>query len=128
MVVKGRQLGVYKSRFCSSSIVFAKWDSNIFDSCCISNLRAARIDSFYKHTVTINGNSKAHLLVSLSWYKFHPKHSDFGKPVTVWYCDLFEYYDVYSLVPVQFIVIRTVGLIDKLDGESVLFAVPCLDY
>ena len=121
MVVKGCQLGVFKSRFCSSSIVFAKWDSNIFDSRCISNLRAARIDSFYKHTVTINGNSKAHLLVSLLWYKFHPKHLDFGKPITVWYCDLFEYY-VYSLVPVQFIVNRAVGLIDKLDGEYCLLS------
>ena len=128
MVVKGHQLGVHNSRFCSSSIVFAQWDSNIFDSHCISSVRAARIDNFYKHTVTIDGNSKSHLLVSLSWYKFHPKHLEFGKPVTVWYFDLFEYYDIYSVVPVQFVVNRAVGLIDKLDGESVLFTVPCLDY
>lgn len=62
--------------------------------------------------------------MSLSWYKFHPKHSE---PVTVWYNDIFEYYNI-CLVPVQFIVNRAVGLIDKLDGESVLFSVPCLDY
>ena len=36
VVVKGHQLEVYYSQFCSSSIVFAKWDSNIFDSSCIS--------------------------------------------------------------------------------------------
>jgi hypothetical protein len=67
VVVKGHQLGVHESRFCSSSIVHAKWDSTIY---CNSDVRAARIDNIYKHTVTINGNSKARLLVSLSWYKF----------------------------------------------------------
>lgn len=123
---KGQQFGVHKSRFSSSSIVFAKWDSNIFESPSISDMRAARINDFYKHSVTINGGSKVHLLVSLSWYKFHPKHLVFGKPVTVWYCDLFEYYDVYNLVPIQFILSRAVGLINSLDGESVLFTVPCL--
>lgn len=106
---------------------FANWDSSLFDHPSTSKLRGVRIDKFYKHTVAINGDSEVHLLVSLSWFKPHPKHLIFGKPVTVWYYDLFEFYAIYSLVLVQFIVNRAVGLIGKLDGETVLFLVPYLD-
>jgi hypothetical protein len=67
-------------------------------------------------------------LACLCLYRGINFHLDFGKPVTVWYKALFEYYNIYCLVPVQFIVNRAVGLIDKLDGKSVLFSVPCLDH
>ena len=53
-------------------------------------LRAVRINSFFKNVIEINGESKAHLLVSLSWFRHHPKNTELGKPTTVWYHDLFE--------------------------------------
>jgi len=35
---------------------------------------------------------------------------------------------IHSFVPVQFIMCRCVSLVDRLDGESVLFVCPCVDY
>ena len=57
----------------------------------------------------------------LSWFKYHPQNTTFGKLLTVWYSDIFEIGGICSLIPVQFIKCRTVALVDKLDGESVLF-------
>ena len=69
-----------------------------------------------------------HLLVSVSWFIYHPKNGDFGKPTTVWYYDIFESSGIYDLLPIQFIQGRSISLVDKLDGESVLFVLVCHDY
>ena len=47
-----------------------------------------------------------------------------------WFCyyDVFEVGGMHSLVPIQFVKCRTVSLVDKLDGESVLFLSPCIDF
>ena len=88
---------------------------------------AVRINSFCKHTILLDGETKVHLLVSLSWYKYHLKHAECGKPVTIWYHDLFESVGIHSLLPVHFLVSRSVCLLDKLDDESVLFLCPCIE-
>ena len=130
----GKQLGSHRSRTASSSIVIANWDNQLFGNCSSSasadrtTTRAARVNFFCKHVVTINGQSKANVLVSLSWFKYHPHNTTFGKPLTVWYSDIFEIGGICSLIPVQFIKCRTVALVDKLDGESVLFVCPCIDF
>lgn len=123
----GKLLGSQKSRTASSSIVFVTLNQ-LFGFSSPMTERAACIDWFCKHTTVVNGKNKLHLLAHLSWYKMHPKHSNFGKPVYVWYHDLFEDCGIYSLIPVQFIKCRSVALIDKLDGESVLFTTPVIDF
>ena len=80
--------------------------------------------SFHKHSVNVRGESHIIILVALSWFKYHPKNSDFGKPIN----DLFENDGIHSLIPIDYIVCRCVALIDKLDGESVLFVSPCIDF
>ena len=119
VILNGKMFGTHKSRTAASSIIFGQCDSNLFQqpTAPLSGLRAARIEKFYKHSTTINGEIKVHLLASLSWYKAHPQNKSFGKPISVWYYDLFEY---CGLVPVQFLVTRAISLVDKLDGESVL--------
>ena len=90
----------------------------------MSELRAARMEKFFKHTVTIKDEVKVHMLASLSFYKAHPQSLSFGKPTSVWYYDLFDY---CGLVPIQFLETRAVSLVDKLNGESVLFVIPCVE-
>ena len=63
------------------------------------------------------------MLASFLFFKAHPQSVSFGKPVSVWYYDLFEY---RGLVPIQFLTTRAVSLVDKLN-ESVLFVVPCVE-
>ena len=133
VVIYGKQLGIHRSRSAQSSIVMCTWNSDLF-SCSTApesgtGHRAARINYFLEHVATIHGESRSHLLVSLPWFRYHPKNMDFGKPVTVWYHDLFEPHGSHSLVPVQFIKSRAIALIDELDDESVQFVVPCgLDF
>ena len=119
VVLNCKAFGTHKSRTASSSVVIANWDSSVFagSSTALSGLRAARIEKFYKHTVTINGEVKVHLLVSLSWFKDHPQKHLLRKPVTVWYFDLFQF---CGLSPVQLLVSRAVSLVDKLDDFGII--------
>lgn len=128
VLVNGKQLGSHGNRTMSSSIVMVKWDSGLFGNRGTSTCRAARIEFICKHAITVNELSKTNTLVSLSWYKMHPKSEEYGKPTTIWYYDLFEADNIYSLIPIQFIMSRCVSLVDKLDGESVLFVCPCIDF
>ena len=119
VVLNNKMFGTHKSRSAASSIILGQWDPDLFQrpTAPLSELRAARIEKFYKHTATIQNETKVHLLAYVSWYKSHPQCHSFGKPVSVWYYDLFEYCGV---VPVQFLVSRAISLVDKLNGESVI--------
>jgi len=134
--LNGVHFGSHKTRSDSSSIAIAVWDNVLFGSSptmpctptSVAVFRTVRIDAFCKHVVEVHGEYKTHLLVSLSWFRRHPKNTEFGKPTTVWYHDLFELYGIHSIIPVQFLRSRSVSLIQNLDGESVLFVCPCLDF
>ena len=127
----GRQLGGYRSRSSSSSIVLATWNPALFDLSDEdeNSLRAARINYFAEHSISIDNSWVTHLLFSASWYKIHPKQQAYGKPISVWECDVFEIPGTYSVLPVQTIKSRTISLEDNLDtGETVLFICPCVDF
>lgn len=118
----GKQIGACKSRSKTSSLVMA-----------IRNLgtdeRPATVKYFARHTVTIQSVQYTFLLFHCWWYKPHREKNSFGKPVTVWESDIFEFDDRYSIIPVQAIKCRTVSLIDKISsGETVLFVCPCIDF
>ena len=114
VVLNGRMYGCAKSRTASSSMVVAKYSSQE---------RAARVEKIFKHTVTIAGEVITHLFAYVSWFESYPQPS-IGKPVSVWYNN-----DTHiGFIPVQSIVCRTVTLVDDLDGQSVLFVVPCIEH
>ena len=115
----GQILGTFKSRAASSSIVMTK----CFNSGHESPSQAGRIINIYKHSVYIKGVIKEHLLLYMSWYERHPESSCYGKPVSIWYNNFFQTYDV---IPIQMVVSRTVSLIGKFyDDTTVIFVVPC---
>ena len=121
----GRQLGSKQSRSSSSSIVMANWNLTLSDE----SVRPARINYFAEHSVCINDTWMTHLLFSASWFKTHSKQQQYGKPISLWECDIFEIPGRYSILPVQAIKCRTISLEDKLEsGESVLFVCPCIDF
>lgn len=131
--VDGKILGSHKTRMSSSSIVMVDWDKTLFGPCLSSGTeatvpRAAKIDFFCKHDILCDGRTISHLLVSLSWFKYHPENTKFGKPTSVWFHDIFEPDGIHTLIPIQFVKSRTISLIEKLDGQSVLFVCPCVDF
>ena len=132
LYVNGKILGSHKSRTASSSIVIASWKASLFQPCSeeagdVIN-RAARIYYFCQHSVTINGVNKTHILAYLSWFLYHPKKSVFGKPITVWYNNLYEPGGVHTLVPVQLVKCRAVFLAEELDHEDVCIVIPCINF
>ena len=66
VVINGRLFGTHKSRTAASSTVIASVDPGLFPTSELSSgLRAARIEKVYKHSVTVNGELKTHLLAYL---------------------------------------------------------------
>lgn len=91
--------------------------------------RAARVDFFCKHVVLVSGQRYVNFLVCLSWYKVHSCSSQFGKPLSVFYDDLFEGDGIHSLIPLQYYIkCQSVSLLDKLNGETVRFFSPCINF
>ena len=134
--INGIQFGSWKTRTASSSLAMVKCDNDLFGpplnlastSATAVVSRAAKINFFRKHTIEMESETKTHLLVSLSWFKPYVRSTDQGKPITVWYHDVFELCGIYSVILVQFLQSRCVSLIDNLGGESVLFVCPCIDF
>lgn len=134
----GKVLGCHNSRSSSSSIIAAVWRNDLFgfplssivEDLVLDNqlIRPARINSFLLHRPLINGEHRTILLVHLSWYKFHPKMLQLGKPNTVWCSTVFEIDGIHSIVPIQVVQSRTVTLVTDLDGESVLIMCPCVNF
>ena len=131
-------VGAVRSRSSASSHVMVCWDSKYFGPSPghstsddqDQEVRPAQINYFAKYTITLKGELYTYLLVSLSWFKHHPLKNEYGKPVTVWECDLFEMPGIHSIIPIQFIQCRIVTLIDKISEHdpSVLFVVPCVNF
>ena len=69
--------------------------------------RPARINYFASHSITVQGSQHDTVLFSASWFKYHPSKNVYGKPVTVWECDIFEVFG---------------------NGVSALLVCPCIDF
>ena len=133
LCINNKQLGSYKSRSCSSSVVLAVWPHDLFGTA-YSSLespilqRPVRINYFAHHNIKVNGNTYEHTLMCCSWFQLHPEKDTYGKPVTIWENSLFET-GIYNILPVQFIVSRTVSLVDNIGGLGhALVVVPCIDF
>ena len=126
-------MGSYKSRSCNSSVVLAIWPHDFFGTRYSAPeppilQRPVRINYFAHHNIKVNDKTYEHTLMCCSWFQLHPGKDEYGKPITVWENDLFET-GVYNLLPVQFILSRTVSLIDNV-GElgNALLVVPCIEF
>lgn len=130
LILNGRRFGSQGSRSSSSSIVMAVWYPNLFGFDGNHDIRPATINYFAKHVVTIRSTPTTHLMFSSSWFKTQPKRLHYGKPISIWQCDIYEEVTCTSFLPIQLIVSRTVSLIGKLDFgacESVLLVCSCIE-
>ena len=126
--VYNKQIGSFHSRSKNTSTVMISWNKDLFCGGMVNEDRPARVNYFAEHNITVNGNNISHILVSVSWFKHRPDRYYFGQPVTVWECDIFELFGCHSTIPIQLIKGRTVSCVYKLNEESVLVIVPCVDF
>ena len=86
----------------------ALWNVNWFGPCSDADssdivTRAASINYFCKHSVSVKGVNKTRLQIYPGFCIYHPKNTQLGKPITIWYHDLFEPRGVHSFIPAQLI-------------------------
>lgn len=83
---------------------------------------------FVRHTFLFsNGEvSKAHLFAVVNWPRVHPHRNVMGKPVQVWYSDLFETNICNHFLPIENIVSRVITVSDVLYNEEVLVTIPMI--
>lgn len=126
-------LGCHKSRSASSSIVLAQWHHDLHgmhtsQSSNAVEHRPVRINYFARHMLSVDGVNKDHILVSVSWFKKHRDRDCFGKPITVWECDIFETTG-FCFIPIEYIICRTVSLVDVINnGAHALIVCPCINF
>ena len=110
----------------------AKWDSDIFgfstlpESSSTIVSRSVRIEYFCKHNAQVigHGNNMTHLLVSVSWFKYYPKMKTSESQQlcgSVTFLNLLVY---MTFCRSRLCKVDQFSLVDKLDGESVLFVCP----
>ena len=138
VTIRGKVLGCHNNHSHSSSVVSALWRNDLFGhplSSIVEDLvstdqmvRPARINSFRLHRLQIHDENITFLLVTLSWFKFHPGMLRLGKPLTIWCSTVFEIDGIYSIVPIQLIQSRTISLISDLNNEPVLIMCPCINF
>lgn len=131
--INHKQIGCYNSRSSNSSTVLAVWNHDLFGTPHPDHQpfehRPVRIHHFAQHFFHVNGQSQSQIFVSVSWYKMHQGNESAGKPITVWECDIFESSN-HNLIPVEFIICRTVSLVDKfgVTGAHALLVCPCTNF
>ena len=90
--------------------------------------RPVCINFFVQQSIQVGEQTYTPYLFSVSWFKISSDKNIFGKPVTIWECDIFDNM-APSILPVQLIKSRTVSLVDKLStGATVLFVTPCIEF
>lgn len=124
----GKHIGSFYSRSKNTATMMVSWNKDLFCTSLSSEDRPARIEYFAQHNALVNGKLFSHLLFSALWFKHRPDRNHFGQPVTVWEHDIFELFGCHSTIPVQLIKSRTVSCLYKLNEESVLLVVPCIDF
>ena len=75
--------------------------------------------------MTIDEKVYSHLLVSLSWFKFHRLMFELGKPLTLWCPDLDG---IHTTIPIKFVKNQAISVISRINDESVLTVCPCIDF
>ena len=108
ITVEGVRLECKGSRSSTSSIVMASWYPHLFceaggegdtNDSQLQDKRPVQINFFAKHIVTIKNTPITHIMFSASWFKIHPERSHYGKPLSIWECDIFEDAPVTYLIP-----------------------------
>ena len=124
--INGKTVGAHKGRSSTSSVIMVVNPSRAHVA---DEERPARINYFAQHSIVIQSESYTFLLMHVSYFKAHADKFKFGKPVTMWEPDIFEISStLHSLLPIQCIKRRTVSLLDKVCGETVLLISPCINF
>lgn len=81
-------------------------------------VRPVHIHYFVKHSIQYNGSLQTFCLVAVSWLKEHGSRDILGKPLQIWWKDL--YHNHLAFIPVQYLFGPCVCRDYVLEGQTVL--------
>ena len=130
--VNGKQLGGYKTRSSSSSIVLITCNSALINSrdmvpSVTSEQRPVQIRYFASHSIKLRINlCHMSLLQSRGLRNIHDRMC-MENLLTVWEHEIYET-DFCTLIPIQFIKCRTISLVDTVGICRALILCPCVNF
>lgn len=93
---------------------------------CVDNMsfRAGKIKQLIKHSVTIDGEIKTHIMASVHWHKFYPYELGYLSPIQVYYKSNFEEPGLASFIPVQRLNSQYIAQERTIGRDSVIITIP----
>lgn len=116
------------------SIVFKKYDSVIYNGVKLSfkknsiiyatdmsslTARPLLLNYFMVHSLKYRDTYFQHVFASVSWLKVHHKKDHYGKPLEIWWKDLFDS-SLDSFVPIQLLICHSANCDIVFEGQTVL--------
>ena len=78
-----------------------------------------QIQYFFVHSLTLNSELHQHLFAYVLWYEPHPHIDKYGKPLQVWYKNMYQVHGPSNFIPIQRIANRFVFHCDA-DAEEMI--------
>ena len=60
-----------------------------------------KVQYYFTHSILIDSVLTQHLIAHIMWYEPHPNRNKLGKPVEVWYKDMYQTRGMSSYIPIQ---------------------------
>ena len=89
----------------------------------MEEIRCALLDYFLVHSFHDGEHVVEHVFASVMWLKEHPARHSYGKPVELWWKDVFEE-ELNHLLPIQLLVCQSVYCDIIYELQTVLLVVP----
>lgn len=88
--------------------------------------RPGQIEKCVKHSIIVNGETKCHYLAKVHWFKKleDPLRNFYGKPVEVWYSNMYVPMGSASFIPIHRIKCRFVFVQTTLLNKEVIVISP----
>lgn len=88
---------------------------------------AVRVHYFLKHAFTYQEQQYEHILLCVSWLRQHSAADTFGKPLQIWWKDLFES-NLFTFIPIQYILSECAFMDIHYEEQTVLLLCPVKNF
>jgi len=98
-----RQYGAYTRANHRSSLIMANWPNQglIQPSHNPEDMTPGQVQYYFLHSVALNSERCQHLFAYVLWFESHPEKDSLGKPLQVWYKNVYQTNGPSCFIPVQ---------------------------
>ena len=95
-----------------SSLIMANWPHQAQIQLAVNpqDMTPGRVQYYILHSATLNSETFQHLFAYVLWYQPHPDKERLGKPLQVWYNNIYQTEGPSSFIPIQRIATSCIAL------------------